>query len=427
MRYAHFFPLLAPKQFQVKFESATYTYLSKKLPLILHKRHACLFPRFIDQTMFQNTEWCVTPKNSTGQCVPIDTCPEVMIMLKSRPLTPKGGDYLKAAHCGFHGPKLPKICCAFNTVHSTVPTTGIGLARSTPSQESSQRLVAEKNRLKVILVSLLPDDECGVSAASKIFNGSAVGLFDFPWMALIEYETPNGNYFKCGGSLISKRYVLTAAHCVNEDNIPPGSKPASVRLGEYDLATDIDCDYDYVCSDDPVDVPIAEILMHERYNSHDGNRYHDIALLKLARDVDFTDFIKPICLPYTTDLISQSFAGTIGTIVGWGKTEYDSSGSTVKLSVELPVKSHEECTHIYNKIMIVPSEGQICAGGEQNKDSCEGDSGGPLMTLHEESALWYITGIISFGAEKCGSLGWPGIYTRVTEYVPWIIGKFLNL
>lgn len=382
-----------------------------------------------DQTMISNTERCVTPKKSTGQCVPLETCPEVMILLKSGPLTPKVGDYLRAIHCGYHGLKGTKVCCAFNEVHSTMPTTGMGLTTSAHNEESIQPSVAEKNRLKSMLSSLLPrKDECGISGTDfKIYNGSAVGLFDFPWMALIEYETPDGNNFKCGGSLISKEYVLTAAHCVNEDNIAPDSKAVSVRLGEYDLSTDIDCDDFHVCSDDPIDVDIADIITHERYNFRDGNRYHDIALLRLAREVDFTDFIRPICLPYAADLISQSFAGTIGTVVGWGKTEYDSSGSTVKLSVELPVKSHEECTQIYNRTMILLGERQVCAGGTQNKDSCEGDSGGPLMTLHNESAIWYITGIISFGAERCGSVGWPGIYTRVTEYVPWIFQKFLNL
>lgn len=67
--------------------------------------------------------------------------------------------------------------------------------------------------------------------------------------------------------------------------------------------------------------------------------------------------------------------------------------------------------------------GQLCAGGEKGKDSCRGDSGGSLMTVTSKRAgevNWYAEGIVSFGPHPCGTLGWPGVYTKVSEYVDWI-------
>lgn len=65
---------------------------------------------------------------------------------------------------------------------------------------------------------------------------------------------------------------------------------------------------------------------------------------------------------------------------------------------------------------------QICAGGVRGKDSCKGDSGGPLMSLYvAEDFNWYAVGIVSFGPDDCGQHGFPGIYTRVSDYMVWII------
>lgn len=66
--------------------------------------------------------------------------------------------------------------------------------------------------------------------------------------------------------------------------------------------------------------------------------------------------------------------------------------------------------------------GQLCAGGVQGKDSCAGDSGGPLMTLYPYKVEYYyfLVGVVSFGPTPCGLKNWPGVYTRVSNYVDWI-------
>lgn len=67
---------------------------------------------------------------------------------------------------------------------------------------------------------------------------------------------------------------------------------------------------------------------------------------------------------------------------------------------------------------------QLCAGGEANKDSCYGDSGGPLMKLHERNNQWILEGVVSFGT-RCGTQNWPGIYTRVSKYLDWITSNIV--
>lgn len=70
--------------------------------------------------------------------------------------------------------------------------------------------------------------------------------------------------------------------------------------------------------------------------------------------------------------------------------------------------------------------GQLCAGGKKGRDSCRGDSGGPLMGMDvtpEGEANWYSIGVVSFGPSPCGMQNWPGVYTKVANYMPWIVGK----
>lgn len=233
----------------------------------------------------------------------------------------------------------------------------------------------------------------------------------------------NGKTTACGGVLISSRYVLTAAHCIKGKDLPRTWRLESVRLGEYNTATDQDCIADgensMICADDPISVGIEEQIAHESYNPLSKDQKYDIALLRLNRAVSFTNYIKPICLPSTATVESKLF------VAGWGKTENKSS-SDVKLKLALPLTDREQCLGAYRNAGISIGYGQMCAGGQRGKDSCRGDSGGPLMSIERTSdgkGRWSVTGIVSFGTSYCGLPGWPGIYTRVIDFVPWILEK----
>ncbi|KAF5289870.1 hypothetical protein FQR65_LT02004 [Abscondita terminalis] len=330
---------------------------------------------------------CRTPDEKIGACIPIRNCPNLYSILEQSIINPDDIEFLRQSQCGHTGSQ-PKVCCA-----------------SSPEELINQ---------------LLPTtDQCGRILSQRIVGGERAALDEFQWMALLQYQKrkSTGRGFHCGGALISDRYVLTAAHCIL--NIPKGWKLVSVRLGEHNLETEQDCQ-EY-CADPPINVPVQELIPHEKYDVNSIHRYHDIALLRLQRKIDYTDYIFPVCLPLNLNI---DYTGLNMTVAGWGRTE-NRSQSAFKLKLDVPVKPQSECINTYQKAKVNLRDGQICAGGVKGKDSCTGDSGGPLMyaDYSKPDANYYITGVVSFGPSNCGVAGWPGVYTKVSDYVPWILSK----
>lgn len=113
-----------------------------------------------------------------------------------------------------------------------------------------------------------------------------------------------------------KNIYILAAHCVHP-RLLQNTRLISVRLGEWNLLTGEDCDIQNgrkVCAPNALDVPIEDVQIHENYQPLSRNQHHDIALIRLARKVQFNDFIKPICLQSdqnmkVTDLIGQTLVG----------------------------------------------------------------------------------------------------------------------
>ncbi|XP_063387148.1 phenoloxidase-activating factor 3-like [Cydia fagiglandana] len=268
---------------------------------------------------------------------------------------------------------------------------------------------------------LLPTD-CGVIEDDKIWGGNRTRLFEMPWMVLISYNSARGTKLSCGGTLIHERYVLTAAHCVSF--LGERLKLSGVVLGEYDTRTDPDCEWDEgerMCAPSTRNVTVDTIIPHPGYSPQ--NLFDDIALLRLSEPADFSqDNMKPVCLPSTPELQADSMVGQQVVVTGWGATE-DGLQSPVLLSVALPVVSNSECQDAYNGSPRIYNR-QMCAGGVPDKDSCGGDSGGPLLHpgVVGRVGLRYVQrGIVSYGSKRCGVGGFPGVYTRVGHYMDWIL------
>ncbi|XP_059099413.1 CLIP domain-containing serine protease B10-like [Tigriopus californicus] len=262
-------------------------------------------------------------------------------------------------------------------------------------------------------------NECGQPLNNLfVIGGRNASVEEFPFLALLGYEgiMPGQTLWGCGGVLINRRYVITAAHC---SKFP---QPTVVRLGELNVETDCDCNQDKSkCSKRTQDVGVEDILVHAGYDKSDSFR-NDIALLRLDRPVDLTSSVTVVCLPQKPPF-SGDLNGKDVTVVGWGMTRYNDPGSRETLGVitpvlqktQLPVVDIDECNLTWRGK--VRSSIQICAGGP-GVDSCNGDSGGPLL-LKDNGGRYGVVGLVSFGKSTCGD-GDPGVYVRVETFLRWI-------
>ncbi|XP_059470181.1 melanization protease 1-like [Neocloeon triangulifer] len=385
-----------------------------------------------------------TLSGAPGRCINIYNCTSVVLVLREqRPLSQETVQRLQASQCGFEG-TTPKICCADHVSLPPTPPTGPPATPATgrpgggkppggvngPGPSTSrpnpaaitgvlQRVAVGPRHPKL---NLLPTDSCGVTTFDKIVNGKEADQNQIPWIARIGYETRFGESYRCGGSVISKRYVLTAAHCVTK--LPNGLKLKSVLLGELDANSEIDCVKSFgqdVCSAPPQSFGIEQAIPHPQYNP--TTIHNDIALLRLNRDADFSvDSVRPICLPIAAIQFKNLDTVKAFTVAGWGTTENGSSSQKLLFAYVPPV-NNQKCKETHSKQAQI-IESQICAGGS-NQDSCDGDSGGPLMVddvVHGDSSpRSVLVGVVSFGPVRCGTKDQPGVYTRVGYYVAWIL------
>ncbi|KAF3420870.1 hypothetical protein E2986_00998 [Frieseomelitta varia] len=128
--------------------------------------------------------------------------------------------------------------------------------------------------------------------------------------------------------------------------------------------------------------------------------------------VPFTQQIRPICLPSG----SQLYAGRTGTVIGWGSLRESGPQPAVLQKVSIPIWYNSECRQKYGAAAPGGIVDSFLCAGRAAKDSCSGDSGGPLMV---NDGRWTQVGIVSWGI-GCGKGQYPGVYTRVTHFLPWI-------
>ncbi|XP_032795398.2 uncharacterized protein LOC116931857 [Daphnia magna] len=231
---------------------------------------------------------------------------------------------------------------------------------------------------------------------------------EYPWQAAILKKDQYDNVYVCGGALVGPSHILTAAHCI-KGNAPGDLR---VRLGEWDVNRESEF-YPHIEKD------VVSVIIHPEY--YPGNLYNDIAIVKFEGTVDFSynPHIAPACVPQRY----QEFVGSRCWVTGWGKDAFGTGGKyqNILKEVDVPVVGNADCENKLRRTRLGYDfklhSGFLCAGGEEGKDACKGDGGGPLVC--ENRGSWFLAGLVSWGV-GCGQYDTPGVYTKVSEFSDWI-------
>ncbi|CAH4030722.1 serine protease gd-like isoform X1 [Pieris brassicae] len=271
-------------------------------------------------------------------------------------------------------------------------------------------------------------DQCGKVVRNSpnplVVNGKPTLEGQWPWqIALYQTQTVDNKYI-CGGTLVSHKHVITAAHCVTrKESVRVVNKNTlTVYLGKHNLRTTVD----------GVQIRlVGEIIVHPRYNASSFSR--DLGILKLRESVQYTDYVRPVCL-WPDDLVDlNNVIGKTGSVVGWG---FDETGvATEELTlVEMPVVDHLTCIRSYSEFFSrFTSDDTYCAGFRDGISSggkiknkrtsvCNGDSGGGMVFRMQ--GMWYLRGLVSLSVAKhneyrCDTSHYV-IFTDLAKFLPWL-------
>merc|ERR1711988_1141256 len=232
-------------------------------------------------------------------------------------------------------------------------------------------------------------DKCGMEQSPtlsglRIPGGHRTRVSQYPWMAMVSIVYPRRGRSVCGGSLISSKFVLTAAHCVD----PNEMSKTKVVLGDYDLDKKNETKLEKTFN-------LRKVIVHEEYELY-GPRgvMHDIALVELDEEVDLSVYT-PVCLPRR----GQSFDNKPAVAIGWGATKYGGRPNPVLLGAKLT------------------------DNGKENRGVCKGDSGGPLTHVSGKGQHALIGVASHIGPNSQGKfceVGSTNFYTKVSDYRDWI-------
>uniref|UniRef100_A0A8D3D839 ST14 transmembrane serine protease matriptase a n=1 Tax=Scophthalmus maximus TaxID=52904 RepID=A0A8D3D839_SCOMX len=247
--------------------------------------------------------------------------------------------------------------------------------------------------------------DCGRSMfkTSRIVGGQEAEEGEFPWQVSLQIK---GYGHVCGASIISPRWLVTAAHCVQDDGKTRYSQPGTweAYLGLHKQGK---------LGGAVVKRNLKQIIPHPNYNAFTFD--NDIALMELDSPVTYSDYIRPICLPSPQHDFPN---GNTVWITGWGATREGGFAATVLQKAQVRIINHSVCDKLMGGQL---TSRMLCAGVlSGGVDACQGDSGGPLSS--PSGTRMFLAGVVSWG-DGCARRNKPGIYSTVTKFRGWIKEK----
>nr|ACO15288.1 Trypsin-1 precursor [Caligus clemensi] len=389
-------------------------------------RQAFSSPQGAKDPVFEQA--CLTRTGRLGQCTSLKVCYPYFKMpgAPNQDSTPSLGLYDSCSYVGEQGQQVFGVCC---TGEQRLPP---GEPTSRPTQppkptppgeeatkdandgmdfelhESEEGSVTDKEEDNGIRTS--PDETAnpkfntGYCSARfynnnlKIVNGEDASLNEYPFMAALF----NRNRHFCGGSIIDPKHILTAAHCVAHMT-KSDVRHLRVHLGEHDIKSNYETGVRKL--------RVQRIIRHKRFSA--STLHNDVAILTLRESVSYFDAIQPICL--ATDN-SVRYEGDAVTVAGWGTIGEGGRQSRTLQKVDVTVWRNFECAASYGNRAPGGIQSHMLCASRPGKDSCSGDSGGPLFICE---GVCTQVGIVSWGI-GCAREQFPGVYTRVTALYSWI-------
>ncbi|XP_045582265.2 serine protease 30 isoform X2 [Procambarus clarkii] len=249
---------------------------------------------------------------------------------------------------------------------------------------------------------------CGRTGSPRIVGGAVATYGSNPWQVMIEvYRRGEGFTHHCGGAIISSSHIITAAHCLQVPGLT--RHDYRIKVGDHDRNVW-----------DPAEqmFEIDSWVIHPDFGVG-GHYNNDIAVVKVlpqqGKGFQMSRFVTPACLPSPS---TPYVPGTKCRVAGWGLTDAEDffSKTDVLHNTEILLLSNTDCQEMLGSRGYGP--GMICAGYlDGKKDSCNGDSGGPLACNIDGS--YTLMGVVSWG-KNCGKARQPGVYSHIQYYLDWI-------
>ncbi|KAL0116518.1 hypothetical protein PUN28_009883 [Cardiocondyla obscurior] len=276
------------------------------------------------------------------------------------------------------------------------------------------------------LIRCVPD--CGIlpfNVRPTSIGGYLANLTEFPWHASL-YQDVNGTSksFFCGASIVQPNLLITAAHCIYNDNTKEVVNPEEI----YILTGNLYREYNFDFHNQTIvkSNKVKHIYIKRSYVGVLGNYIQDIAVLEVIKPFELSAFLVPVCLGDNTNDWALFEPGQLGKVAGFGITEFNQP-SQVLQALTVPLITHSECRSVSQSVNLEHflTDDKFCAGFTNGSSVCDGDSGGGLV--FKAKNLYYLRGIVSTslgtitegGVARCNN-NLYSLFTDVSRHIEWI-------